>query len=114
MIVVPLSQPKNESNEWKPVPRAREAEPLNVIRIAASGTLLAGGLLLLTGHRRAGLAASASGVALALLDQQEVVHCWWNLLPGYIDDLQRLLGQVQDVVEGLGAQRETLRRVLAR
>jgi hypothetical protein len=111
MVVVPLPQPENE---FKPAPRPREAEQLNWVRIAASGTLLAGGLLLLNGKRRAGLVAAASGTALAMLDQQETLRIWWNALPGYIDDLQKLLGQVQGTVEVFDAQREKLHQVLSR
>ncbi|MGD0521607.1 MAG: hypothetical protein ABSA48_10165 [Terracidiphilus sp.] len=111
MVVVPLPQPENE---FAPVPRGRKAEPLNWVRIAASGSLVAGGLLLLNGRRRAGLAVAASGTALAMLDQQELLRAWWNALPGYIDELQGLLGQVQSTVEELTAQCERLHRILSR
>jgi ABC-type transporter Mla subunit MlaD len=71
-------------------------------------------LLLLTGRHRAGLVAAVAGTTLVLLDQQETVRSWWHTLPGYIDDVQRLLGQVQDTVADVAAQRERLRRVLER
>ncbi len=111
MVVVPLPQPESE---FKAAPRARADESLNWIRIAASGTLVAGGLLLLNGRRRAAMVAAASGTALALLDQQEILRSWWNALPGYIDDLQKLLGQVQGAVEAFDVQREKLHQVLSR
>jgi len=82
--------------------------------IAASGALIAGGLLLLMGHRRAGTVAAASGAALALLDQQEALRTLWKQLPGYIDEVQRVAGQVQGAVEDLARKREKLRRILAR
>jgi len=69
-------------------------------------------MLLLAGQRRAGLVAAASGTALALLDQKETLRSWWNLLPGFIDDVQRVLGQVQGGVEDIAAKRETLRQIL--
>jgi hypothetical protein len=100
--------------EFESEPSASEAECTNWVAIAAGGTLLAGGLLLLMGRRRAGLVAAASGATLALLDQQETVRSWWNTLPGYIDDVQRLLGQVQSTVEGIAVQRDRLRQVLER
>jgi len=73
-----------------------------------------GGLLLLLGRRRAGLVAAASGAALALLDQQEAVLSWWNTLPGFIDDVQRLLGEVEGTMEDIAEQRDKLRAVLGR
>jgi hypothetical protein len=60
------------------------------------------------------MVAAASGTALAMLDQQETLHSWWNALPGYIDQVQELLGQVQDTVNDIAVKREALRRVLAR
>ena len=72
---------------------------MNWVGFAAGGTLVAGGLLMLTGERRAGIVAAASGTALALLDQQETLRSWWNALPGYIDQVQGVLGQVQDTVD---------------
>jgi prophage DNA circulation protein len=71
-------------------------------------------MLLLCGERRAGMVAAASGTALALLDQQETLHTWWNALPGYIDQVQGVLSQVQDAVNEVTVKREALRRALAR
>jgi hypothetical protein len=110
MVVVPLSKPAHDS---EPMPRTFEEEPTNWARIAAGGTLLAGGLLLLTGRRRAGLVAAATGTTLALLDQKDAVRSLWQLLPGYIDNLQGLLGKVQSTVEDVAEKREKLRRILA-
>jgi hypothetical protein len=87
---------------------------MNWVGFAAGGTLVAAGLLLLTGQRRAGMVTAASGAALAMLDQKETLVSWWNMLPGYIDEVQGLLTQVQGAVEELAAQRERLRRILAR
>ncbi len=87
---------------------------MNWTRVAAAGAMVAGGLLLLTGWRRAGLVAAASGTALTLLDQQDTIRAWWAVLPGYIDDVQRLLCQVESTVEDIDAKRESLRQLLAR
>jgi hypothetical protein len=91
---------------------AAEAKTLNWIGFAAAGTLVASGALLFAGKRHAGMVAAASGTALALLDQQETLSAWWNTLPGYIEEVQRVLGQVQNTVDQLATQREKLRRVL--
>jgi hypothetical protein len=111
MVVVPLSRPARDSRTQLDAP---ESETLNLLGFAAGGTLFAAGLLLLARQRRAGMVAAASGAALAILDQQETLESWWNALPGYIDDVQGLLTQVQRTVEDLAVQREKLRRILAR
>jgi hypothetical protein len=111
MVIVPLTM---SEEEFEMEPSAPETESTNWVVLAAGGTLLAGGLLLLIGQRRAGLVAAATGATLALLDQQETVRSWWNTLPGFIDDVQGLLGQVQGTMEEIATQRDKLREVLAR
>ena len=111
MVVVPLQKSANEAETEL---RAREPESTSWIQIASGATLIAGGLLLLTGNRRAGTVAAASGAALALLDQQEALRSCWNALPVYIDEVQRVLNQVQDSIEDIAAHREKLRRIMAR
>ena len=111
MVVVPLPQPENE---FAPARRGRKTEPPNWVRIAASGSLVAGGLLMLNGRHRAGLAVAASGTALAMLDQKEVLRALWNAIPHYIDELQGLLGKVQNTVDELSVQREQLHRILSK
>jgi hypothetical protein len=100
-------------NEAKSNRRIFECEGTNWARIAAGGSLLASGLLLLTGNRKAGLLTAASGTALALLDQQETVKLWWDALPGYIDKVQDLLGRVEATVSELEGQRARLGQILS-
>jgi hypothetical protein len=109
MVVVPLSQPANDSAD---APRNSRADSVSLVRIAAAGSLTAGGVLLVTGKRRAGLVAAASGTALAMLDQQETVRAWWNALPGYIAELQEMLARVQRALDSFTAQREKLHKTL--
>ena len=111
MVVVPLSKPENESTSTQ---EAEKSEPMNWIGFAAGGTLVAAGLLMLVGERRAGMVAAASGTALALIEEKALLQTWWNALPGYIDQVQRVLNQVQATVDEVDAKRESLRRVLAR
>jgi hypothetical protein len=111
MVVVPLSKPDNESAM---TPGAEKSEPMNWIGFAAGGTLVAAGLLLLVGERRAGMVAAASGTALAMIDEKDTLRSWWSALPGYIDQVQRVLNQVQATVDDVDAKREALHRVLAR
>jgi hypothetical protein len=106
MVVVPLPNPANstatlaqkESNDW--------------LRYAAGASLLAGGLLLLTGKHRAALLAASTGTALAMLDQQKTVEAWWIALPGLIDDAGRMLTQVEGVMGNLNAQRDKIRALV--
>jgi hypothetical protein len=111
MVVVPLAQPEREVLVRRDV---CESEGPNWIRIAAGGSLLAGGLLLLTGRLRAGLATAAAGTVLAAFDQQEAVKLIWNAIPGYIDQAQHLLGKVEETVAEVAAQRDRLHEILTR
>jgi hypothetical protein len=107
MDVVPISKQKKIAESDVEVKSS-------CVGVAASLSLIAGGLLLLGGKRKAGTAVAASGAALALLDQKELVQEWWERVPGYIDDAQKLADQVENVVENVATRRDTLRRILAR
>jgi len=86
-------------------------EAANWVRIAACGSLVAGGVLYLTGQRRAGLATAVAGTALVLLDQQEVVQTWWRELPNYVGEVQQLLNDMQKLVEDIRMKRGNVRQV---
>jgi hypothetical protein len=114
MVVLPLSKlPSNYDNELSSpkVNSALEDDSVSFVRIAAAATLVASGALLLSGRRRAGLLAAATGTSLALLDQKDVLGSWWRVPPGYIGEVQYLLTQVQGTVEEVAAQREKLGKV---
>ena len=87
---------------------------VNWVEIAACGSLIAGGLLLISGQKRAGLVMAASGTALAMLEHEDTLRSWWEALPGYVDRAQQVFEQVQDVVDDLAEKGESLRRVLSR
>jgi hypothetical protein len=82
--------------------------------MVGAGTLVASGVLLVAGRRRAGLLTALAGAALVMLDQQEVVSQWWSALPAYLEEMQGTLGRAQAAVEDLSVQGEKLRRVLGR
>jgi hypothetical protein len=84
------------------------------VAITAGGSFLAGALLLITGRKRAGLVVAAAATAVTLLDQKETVAAWWNTLPQYLDDAQRLLEKAQRTVDDLAAAREKVRSMLSR
>ncbi len=115
MVVLPLSRMSSDYDEGlaalKPAP---ETNSMHWVRIAAASTLVASGALLLSGKRRAGLAAATTGTILAMLDQQDALKNWWQALPEYIDEVQHLLTQAEGAVEEFAAQRDKLGRALGR
>lgn len=91
-----------------PIPR-RSAAPqtetaADWIGVAAAGTLIAAGALLLARKRRAGAATAAVGTALAFIEHRDTVRRWWAQLPGLADQLQVMLRQMQDRVRDLAAR----------
>ena len=84
------------------------------VEFAAAGALLAGGVLILAGQRKAGMVAGAAGAALCMADQQGTLKKWWEALPGTISQVQRLLGQVEATIDDVAARRESLVRALGR
>jgi len=115
MVVLPLSRFPNDfdpnTNAADPGP-SPASNSINWLRIASAATLVAGGALLLGGKRRSGLFVAATGTALALMDQQDLLQKWWAVLPQYIDNIQDLLNQAEGAVEEFAAQREKLGNVL--
>lgn len=109
MGAVPLSptnpaqihmEPAHETPEW--------------VRYGAAGSLLAGGILLLTGQRRAGLLLSAAGAALAMVEEKELVKQWWEALPGYLNTTQRMLDQAQETIDDLASKRDKVMSILGK
>jgi hypothetical protein len=82
--------------------------------MAVGGSFLAGGLLLLSGKKKAGMLVTAGAMALTLVDQKDTVREWWNTLPGYLDDAQRLLDQAAHTIEDLATKRDKLRSMFNR
>ena len=81
---------------------------------AVGGTFLVGGLLLLSGKKKAGLVVTAGAMALTLVDQKDTVREWWGTLPRYLDDAQRLLDQASTTIDDLAAKRDKLRSMFNR
>jgi len=109
MVVVPI--PKTPGgNPAGP----RQSEGCGWLELASGATLVAGGVLLLAGQKKAGMVAAASGCALALAGQQGTLKRWWEALPGCIDQVQQVLDQVQQTVDEVADKREKLVRILSR
>ena len=117
MVVVPLSKMPEKFDIDPNAPRGREeAEDSTVtwLRVTAAATLVTSGALLLAGKRRLGLVAAATGVSMAMIEQQGTLKKWWAILPGYIAEIQGVLTQVEGAVEEFAEQREKIGNVLSR
>jgi hypothetical protein len=106
MAVVPIAKPQS-------APTA-QAGGFPWVEIGAPGTLVAGGVLILSGQKKAGTVAAVSGVALALADQQGSIKRLWEALPGYIEHAQTVLSHVQHAVDDVAVRREKLVRIFSR
>ena len=104
----------DRENRSPRITEMQKTDSFDWVKFAACGTLITGGLLLLTGQKRAGLVMAASGTALALLDHEETLRHWWDTMPEYVDRAQYMLEQVQDLVEDITEKGESIRRVLSR
>ena len=108
MVVVPLSKATHNASETP----ASTADSRRWLRMAAAGTLVASGALLIAGKRRAGLVTALTGAALVMIEQREAVSKFWNALPGYLGAIQsvarprascggRYLGAGREVAPGV-------------
>ena len=93
--------------------KSQEGQP-DWLGIAVGGTFLAGGLLLLSGKKKAGLLVTAGAMALTFVDQKETLREWWDTLPRYLDDAERLLDRAAHTIDDLAAKREKLRGMFNR
>lgn len=118
MVVLPLSRlPKDfdvDPNAPRLAPQTQSDDSINWVRVSAAATLVTSGALLLAGKRRLGLVAAVAGTSMAMIDQQDTMKKWWALLPGYITEVQGLLDQVEETVDGVAAQRDKLGQFLGR
>lgn len=105
--IVPMHRGKDGSED----PNAVECSS-ELLRLAAGGVMVAGGLLLLSRQRRTGTLLSVAGAGLALADQKDAVRTWWNNIPEYVERVQGVISQVQNKVDEFTAKRESFHRVL--
>ncbi len=94
-----------------PAPAPQSASP-DWTHFVAAGTLLAGGVLIATGRRRAGVAVAAAGTALALFEEQEAVKAWWKKLPGYLNDAQHFLDKIEEYLQEASVQGQRIQSIL--
>jgi len=82
--------------------------------LVAAGTVVAGGALMVAGHKKAGLAVAALGTVIALLDEPEAIETWWRNLPKYLDGAQEMLGKVEHYLDEATVQGQRLKSILHR
>lgn len=108
-----VSIPKRNDNLDVPADTSRQ-NPSDLVDILAAGSLVAGGVLLFTRRRRTGMVLAAAGAALTFLNQEDTVRTWWANIPAYIDQVERIVGQVQSTVDEFAVRRDSLHRALGR
>jgi hypothetical protein len=106
-----VSLPKRKVQQAKQAIESQIEAP-DLVRLTAGGALVAGGILLLTGQRRTGIAVSVAGAALTLLGEQETVRTWWEQVPDYVSHLENMVGRVKSSMEEMNVTRDNLRQVL--
>uniref|UniRef100_E6QHS1 Uncharacterized protein n=1 Tax=mine drainage metagenome TaxID=410659 RepID=E6QHS1_9ZZZZ len=120
-IPVPVPVPSPADSSARSAPQVVSASPSSPhqdwvhqdwINLLAAGSLLAAGALVVTGHRRAGLAVAAAGTALALVEERGTIAAAWKALPGYLGEAQSLAEQVEGFLQELATQGEKLQSIL--
>jgi len=80
----------------------------------AAGAVIAGGALMVTGNRRAGLTVAAAGTALALIEEQEAIAELWKSVPDYLNQAQDFLDKVEQYLTEASAQGQRIQSLLRR
>jgi hypothetical protein len=91
---------------------ASALEKQDWITLLAAGSLLAGGVLLVSGHKRSGLVVAAAGTALAMIEEKEAIQLLWKKVPGYVKDAQSFLDKAEGYMNELSAEGEKLHSIL--
>jgi hypothetical protein len=91
---------------------AKMTQNITWTRGLATGSLIAGALLLVSGKRRAGIAFTAVGAAAALLEDVEGTRELWNSIPQYIESGQQVLNRVERFVEDLAEQGDRVAKMV--
>jgi len=117
----PQPFPASESAPVAEAPAATIAKPATPhakdtdwTTILAAATLVAGGALMLSGHRKIGLAVAAAGTGLALIDEQDMIKDWWKSMPGYLQEAQAVLDKVEGYLNEANVQGQKIQGILRR
>jgi len=111
MVAVPISRSIPASLPSSAPAALSEDQTMHWVTV---GALVAGGVLIATGNRKAGLAVAAAGTALALFEEQETIKSWWEGLPGYLTQAQDFLDKVESYLGEASAQGQRLQNMIRR
>ena len=119
MVTLPISRSSASKEARTPKVLSGNAgsqqdKPLDWTHLLVAGSLVAGGVMILGGRRRAGVAIAAAGTALALLEDQEIVVSWWRKLPNFMARAQDFLDRVEHYAEQASAQGHRIQDILRR
>jgi hypothetical protein len=116
MVAVPIPRTGQSAQLRSLTPGipAAPSKPQDWTHLLAAGTVVAGGALMVVGHKRAGLAVAAAGTALALLEEPEVLDRWWKSLPAYLAEAQGFLDKIEGYVNDVSVQGHRIQGILRR
>jgi len=119
MAAVPISHSESYSQRADLhgevlAPLAADRKTPDWRHFVAAGTVVAGGVLIATGRRRAGLGVAALGSAIALVEEQPAVRLWWKRLPALLDQTQYFLDRAEVYLKEATSQGKRLQGILRR
>ena len=114
MVAVPIPRTGQPAQLRSLGTGAAVSTPTDWTHLLAAGTVVAGGALMIAGHKKAGLAVAAAGTALVLLEEPEVLDKWWKSLPAYLAEAQGFLDKVEGYLNEASAQGHRIQSILRR
>jgi len=119
MVTLPISRSGASKDARTPKVLSANAgtqqdKSLDWTQLLVAGALVAGGVMILGGRRRPGVAVAAAGTALALLEDQEIVVSWWRKLPNFMGRAQDFLDRVERYAEQASTQGHRIQNILRR
>ena len=100
--------------EWMHEAEKKERSGMSWKRALAAGSLAAGAALLLSGRRKAALAATGLGAAALLAEEPEMMRRLWRNAPQYLEDGRAVLDRLESVMDGVAEQSGRARKLLQR
>lgn len=111
---LPANTAQELADKFRSVKLPKNLQNITWTRGLATGSLIAGAILLVTGNRRAGIAFTAVGAATALLEDVEGTRELWASIPTYIESGQQALNRVEKFVEEVTEQGERVAKMLSK
>ena len=112
LVLTPSAYPAAGSASF-PAPSVRAGSLSgNWTHLLVAGAMIAGGALVVTGHKKAGIVVAAAGAALGLIEEPETASGWWKNLPRYLSQAQDFLEKAEGYVEQASTQGRKLQSIL--